>query len=488
MLAAPYDFRLPPSELERRDGYFSRLRSRVETAVYKAKKPVSVLAHSLGNNIFMYFVDWMKHELGPKRQREWFSKHVDMYVASGPPALGSAELLKHMLSGTDMLPTMRPHVTRPTVRSWGSLPMMSPRKPTSASEAHSAVNGGGTDYRGPGVLSVRTPDGKVLRPATNDLLHGTLLTELGQYDSELAAINEMVHRFYHADPEGRPLEPWLEKPPIKNIVCAYGVNVKTEVGYEYSISKEDGLKLEKSFKEHGARIVDDSGKVLEEDALRPMSGDGTVPYYSLSWCFHWLGKVANITYTPTQSSKYDKSDVKHYGDMDVGEFQRTLRTKDGFGRPMDAFFEAARMPLPAPAERALDGFRLDLQEYVPSRVAIWEFEGKQHQGLIRDIDFLLHLQRFSTTVAVAEQQTAFALATFDRQLRDSLSSGGFTPSLTAALDGADFEDAITAGPASDEFCVWDMSQASCSTRMPARGVGRRARVGGGGCGRTMLGL
>ena len=48
-------------------------------------------------------------------------------------------------------------------------------------------------------------------------------------------------------------------------------------------------------------------QVVEDDALRPMSGDGTVPYYSLSWCFHWLGKVANITYTPTQSAKYDKS-------------------------------------------------------------------------------------------------------------------------------------------------------------------------------------
>ena len=48
-------------------------------------------------------------------------------------------------------------------------------------------------------------------------------------------------------------------------------------------------------------------QVVEDDALRPMSGDGTVPYYSLYWCFHWLGKVANITYTPTQSAKYDKS-------------------------------------------------------------------------------------------------------------------------------------------------------------------------------------
>ena len=31
--------------------------------------------------------------------------------------------------------------------------------------------------------------------------------------------------------------------------------------YEYSISKEDGLKLTKTFKEFGRHIIDDSGKV-----------------------------------------------------------------------------------------------------------------------------------------------------------------------------------------------------------------------------------
>ena len=63
------------------------------------------------------------------------------------------------------------------------------------------------------------------------------------------------------------------------------------------------------------------------------------------------------------------ADVKHYRDMDVGEFQRTLRTKDAFGRPMDAFFEASHVPAPADG-----GARLDLQEYLPDRIQIWEFE------------------------------------------------------------------------------------------------------------------
>ena len=63
------------------------------------------------------------------------------------------------------------------------------------------------------------------------------------------------------------------------------------------------------------------------------------------------------------------ADVKHYRDMDVGEFQRTLRTKDAFGRPMDAFFEASHVPALADG-----GARLDLQEYVPDRIQIWEFE------------------------------------------------------------------------------------------------------------------
>ena len=56
-----------------------------------------------------------------------------------------------------------------------------------------------------------------------------------------------------------------------------------------------------------------------------------------------MGTKANITYSPTQSSEYDAGDVQHYQDFDIDTFQRTLRKKDKFGRPMDAFFESVSL-------------------------------------------------------------------------------------------------------------------------------------------------
>ena len=45
--------------------------------------------------------------------------------------------------------------------------------------------------------------------------------------------------------------------------------------YEYSISKEDGLKLTKTFKEFGRHIVDDSGKVGTHSHARTHSRTST---------------------------------------------------------------------------------------------------------------------------------------------------------------------------------------------------------------------
>jgi hypothetical protein len=42
-------------------------------------------------------------------------------------------------------------------------------------------------------------------------------------------------RYYHNDPILNPLTPW-ERPPIKNVYCTYGVDLRTEVGYKYEPS------------------------------------------------------------------------------------------------------------------------------------------------------------------------------------------------------------------------------------------------------------
>ena len=93
LVAAPYDWRLPPRQLEVRDDYFFRLKAAIETVVAAKRRaqarwrtrrqrrhaanqedgggadadedPRAVLvAHSMGNNVVRYFVAWLQRELG----------------------------------------------------------------------------------------------------------------------------------------------------------------------------------------------------------------------------------------------------------------------------------------------------------------------------------------------------------------------------------------------------------------------------------------
>eukprot|EP00537_Pseudo-nitzschia_pungens_P017584 CAMPEP_0172411686 /NCGR_PEP_ID=MMETSP1061-20121228/77517_1 /TAXON_ID=37318 /ORGANISM="Pseudo-nitzschia pungens, Strain cf. pungens" /LENGTH=1010 /DNA_ID=CAMNT_0013147899 /DNA_START=211 /DNA_END=3242 /DNA_ORIENTATION=+ len=63
MIAFPYDWRLFPSVMEKRDGFLSMMRKRIEGAVASSKKPGILVAHSMGNLIFRYFIEWLRIEL-----------------------------------------------------------------------------------------------------------------------------------------------------------------------------------------------------------------------------------------------------------------------------------------------------------------------------------------------------------------------------------------------------------------------------------------
>jgi phospholipid:diacylglycerol acyltransferase len=58
--AATFDWRLSPEQLERRDGYFTRLKHSVETLVEIHGVPVALLAHSYGDQLVRYFLNWVE--------------------------------------------------------------------------------------------------------------------------------------------------------------------------------------------------------------------------------------------------------------------------------------------------------------------------------------------------------------------------------------------------------------------------------------------
>lgn len=63
IIGLPYDWRLTPSVMEARDGFLSMTRKRIEAAVSTNNQPGIMVAHSMGNTIFRYFIEWLRVQL-----------------------------------------------------------------------------------------------------------------------------------------------------------------------------------------------------------------------------------------------------------------------------------------------------------------------------------------------------------------------------------------------------------------------------------------
>jgi hypothetical protein len=59
----PYDWRLSPDKMEERDGFLTLTRRRIEAAVQSSGKPGIMVAHSMGNTVFRYFLAWLRAQL-----------------------------------------------------------------------------------------------------------------------------------------------------------------------------------------------------------------------------------------------------------------------------------------------------------------------------------------------------------------------------------------------------------------------------------------
>jgi hypothetical protein len=97
--AAGYDWRLPPSELEARDGYFTNVISQVEHLYERNNNmPVVLLCHSLGTKTAHYFLNFVKE----KRGQAWLDTYIHTYMPVGAPHLGAPKALRSTISGDKM--------------------------------------------------------------------------------------------------------------------------------------------------------------------------------------------------------------------------------------------------------------------------------------------------------------------------------------------------------------------------------------------------
>ncbi|KAL3531204.1 hypothetical protein ACH5RR_010526 [Cinchona calisaya] len=456
ILAAPYDWRLSPSKLEERDLYFHKLKLTFETALKLRGGPSLVFAHSLGNNVFRYFLEWLKLEIAPKKYIQWLDDHIHAYFAVGAPLLGATETVKATLSGfTFGLPTSE-GTARLMFNSFGSSIWMMPfskycrtdnaywkhfstgsRKGHLAyhcdeNEFQSNYSGWPTNIVNIEIPSVRGDDAypsfvdiaeanssgmecgfpTQLSFSAREISEGTFFKAIEDYDPDSQRLLYQLQKSYHGDPVLNPLTPW-ERPPLKNIYCIYGIDLKTEVGYYFAPSGKpypDNWIITDVIYEIEGSLYSRSGNLVEGNP-GAASGDETVPYHSLSWCKNWLGPKVNITRAP--QSEHDGSDVQvelnvehpHEADI-IPNMTRSPRVK------YITYYE-------------------DSESLPGKRTAVWELDKTNHRNIVRSSVLMRELW----------------LETWHDSHPDKKSK---------------FVTKGKRGPLRDEDCYWDYGKARCA--------------------------
>ena len=95
MFTAAYDWRLSCRNLEVRDQYFSRLQSFIELAAKTSGEKVTMISHSMGSQVLLYFLHWVEANAG----EGWVEKYVDSWINISGTMLGALKTTPAVLSG-----------------------------------------------------------------------------------------------------------------------------------------------------------------------------------------------------------------------------------------------------------------------------------------------------------------------------------------------------------------------------------------------------
>jgi Lecithin:cholesterol acyltransferase len=74
IIGLPYDWRLTPDRMETRDGFLTLTRRRIEAAVKSNGEPGIMVAHSMGNVVFRYFLEWLRQEMREESYQQYLKR------------------------------------------------------------------------------------------------------------------------------------------------------------------------------------------------------------------------------------------------------------------------------------------------------------------------------------------------------------------------------------------------------------------------------
>jgi phospholipid:diacylglycerol acyltransferase len=327
--SAAYDWRLSPTQLEKRDGYFTRLKAVIETLHAVNGERVAVLAHSYGDTISRYFFEWVELPVskgGGGGGRKWVHTHVDSYVDIAGPMLGIPKTIPSLLSG-EMRDTailgelegmlggiLETAVGRligsqmkevcETFRTWGALWAMLPKGGNAvwgdeidgAPEDELSQDG---DAPINFLLQMRRA-GEARDKGVNhtvesalDLLFEHVARTVPHNVAEFShyASLETRRRLREKSPDqsepsapdfGNALESPLPHAPDMKIYCMYGVGKPAERAYVYEHDPDDSLRP------YTLDVSSSSDADALHHGVRQVDGDGSIPLTSLGYaCHNW---------------------------------------------------------------------------------------------------------------------------------------------------------------------------------------------------------
>ncbi|KAG0680431.1 hypothetical protein C6P40_000888 [Pichia californica] len=356
MYSASYDWRLAYLDLERRDGYFSKLKAQIETSNKLNEKKTVLIGHSMGSQVIFYFLKWVEAEgkhFG-NGGKSWVNDNIEAYVDISGSTLGTPKAITALMSG-EMKDTIQLNglavyglekffsrrERSDMAKSFGGIPSMLPK---GGSLIWGDLNSAPDD-----CLNLNQTD--CYNQTSKDTLGNFIRfsEEVGEYSKKNLTIEDSIDFLLDQGPDwftrrtleqysygyakskeelfenekhfnkwSNPLEVPLPNAPDMKIYCFYGVGNPTERAYYY---KEDE---DKSISKLNITIDTEQKKsVLMSD------GDGTVSLLTHFMCHKW--KEDDSIYNPGHS-KVTVVEIKHEPDaFDIRGGSKTAEHVDILG-------------------------------------------------------------------------------------------------------------------------------------------------------------
>ncbi len=296
MTMMSYDWRLGYEYLEKRDGYFTKLKLAIEGHHATSGEKVVLISHSMGGTVTYYFLQWVIADVkvgGGGGGKNWVETHVHAFINIAGTLLGAPKSIPALLSGelkdTAMFSELLEQYFGRRWRrnlwiTWGSLFGLLPK-------GGDAIWGIGADLSGAnadddGTVAVGTSEGvkssfaptivwhngtdeicpsstikNSTIPATDDV-EGFVLSNLKIHPSRSWSMQQTVEyllqtggassSIYGSDAKygwkmrtsstvarkhwNDPVATKLPNAPSMKIYCLYGTGIETERAYYYKVS------------------------------------------------------------------------------------------------------------------------------------------------------------------------------------------------------------------------------------------------------------